>query len=244
MDSIPASTSSIATTATPPRFQIADGTIESLKWLALGLMTVDHINKYLFAEKLPAAYELGRMAMPLFAFVLAHNLARPGTLASGAYGRTMKRLALSGALATPFFIGLGYVMNGWWPLNILFMLLASTLTFYLVEKGGHANCLSALVIFVVGGALVEFWWFAMAFCFCAWRYCKSRSTVNLAVWMVVGASLYLVNSNFWALAAFPIILASQGVTIRIPRLRHVFYAYYPAHLAVLLIVSTYLVKHA
>ncbi|MBK7549911.1 MAG: hypothetical protein IPI20_19875 [Rhodoferax sp.] len=57
---------------------IDNGTLEALKWLALVLMTGDHVNKYVLADSLPGLFELGRLAMPLFMFVLAYNLARPG----------------------------------------------------------------------------------------------------------------------------------------------------------------------
>ena len=55
----------------------SDGTVEALKWLALILMTVDHINKYLFNATLPMALELGRLCLPIFVILLAFNLARP-----------------------------------------------------------------------------------------------------------------------------------------------------------------------
>lgn len=229
--------------ARPQGFRVADGTIEALKWLALALMTLDHINKYFFGEKLPGAFELGRIAMPLFGFVLAYNLARPGALASGAYVRTMKRLALFGVAATPFFIGLGGLAFGWWPLNIMFMLLVAAATLYLAEKGGTARIWAAALVFLVGGAFVEFWWFALAFCVCAWWYCKTASKAALVAWLLAAVSLYVVNRNLWALAAMPLILAAPLVDVRMPRFRHVFYAYYPAHLAVLLLVTTLLGKH-
>lgn len=54
------------------------GALESLKWLALGLMVIDHLNAYLWAWRYPPLYALGRLTFPLFAFVLAYNLARPG----------------------------------------------------------------------------------------------------------------------------------------------------------------------
>ena len=65
----------------PPRLVLGDGTVEALKWLGLLFMTGDHVNKYLFAQKLPCLFELGRLAMPIFGFVLAYNLARSGALA-------------------------------------------------------------------------------------------------------------------------------------------------------------------
>ena len=86
-----------------PAIVVQDGTIEALKWLGVVLMTLDHINKYFFNATLPGVFELGRLTMPIFGFVLAYNLARPGCLAKGVYGRTMKRMALYGLLATPFY---------------------------------------------------------------------------------------------------------------------------------------------
>ncbi|WP_010101405.1 TraX family protein [Verminephrobacter aporrectodeae] len=72
-----------AMVAAPPRLVVADGTCEGLKWLALALMTGDHVNKYLFNATLPVLFEAGRLALPIFVFVLACNLARPGTCPAG-----------------------------------------------------------------------------------------------------------------------------------------------------------------
>ena len=60
---------------------IADGTLEALKWLGIGLMTLDHMNKFLNGGQSAFIFDLGRIALPLFGFVLAYNLARPGSLA-------------------------------------------------------------------------------------------------------------------------------------------------------------------
>lgn len=230
-------TTSPLSLATTKRMKVSDGTIEALKWLALVIMTLDHINKYIFDQKLAAIFELGRLALPLFSFVLAYNLARPDALQRGLYGRTMKRLALFGGMATPFFLALGHVLYGWWPLNIMFMLLVATGTIYLLQRGGMAFFASAVILFIVGGAVVEFWWFALIFCIAAWWYCKSPTKPALVLWLAAAALLYVVNRNFWVLAAMPIILAAPHIELRVPRVRYAFYAYYPAHLAVLLAIS-------
>ena len=90
-----------------PRVEVSDGILEALKWLALLLMVADHINKYLLHDASHTLFNGGRVAMPLFVFVLAYNLARPDAYKHGAHSRTMKRLALFGLLATPPFIALG-----------------------------------------------------------------------------------------------------------------------------------------
>jgi hypothetical protein len=47
------------------------------------------------------------------------------------------------------------------------------------------------------------------------------------------ASLALINGNFAALAALPLIWGASRVDLPIPRLRWVFYAFYPAHLSLI-----------
>ena len=226
----------------PSRLAIASGTIELLKWLALVLMTLDHVNKYFFAEKLPGLFELGRLAMPLFGFVFAYNLARPGALETAALLRTAKRLSVAGLAASPFFMALGGLAYGWWPLNIMFMLLVAAVTLHLVEKGGNAR-LAAVAVFLIGGAFVEFWWFGLAFCLCAWWYCKYPNKKALVAWFIATALLYVVNRNLWAFAAIPVILAAPMLKVEAPRFKHLFYVYYPAHLALLLAASYLLGDH-
>jgi len=55
---------------------LADGTAEALKWLALVLMVLDHVNKYLYNDALLWVFPIARLSFPLFGFVLAYNLAR------------------------------------------------------------------------------------------------------------------------------------------------------------------------
>ena len=57
---------------------------------------------------------------------------------------------------------------------------------------------------------------------------ESRSNSNSTL-----ASLYVINRNLWAFAALPLIFAAGQVKIKVPRGRLGFYAYYPAHQAVL-----------
>jgi len=219
--------------ATLPRLVITDGALEALKWLGLVLMTLDHVNKFLFAQRLPLIFEAGRVVMPLFGFVLAYNLARPGVMTSGAQVRTMKRLALYGCLATPLFV----VMVGWWPLNILFTLLLSAGTIHLLERGGAVKVTTAALLFVVAGAAVEFWWFAVLYCVSAWAYCRHATIGRLIFWIAATSALAVVNGNHWAMVALPLIMLASHLRLQMPRCRRLFYLYYPAHLAALLVIQ-------
>ncbi|MBC7604221.1 MAG: conjugal transfer protein TraX [Ramlibacter sp.] len=212
-------------------------------------MVVDHVNKFLFDEKLPGAFELGRLAMPLFVFVLAYNLARPVALTNGAFGRTLKRLCIAGAVTTPVFVSL----VGWWPLNIMFTLALCTAVLWLIEADARGSKVAAAVLFVVGGAFVEFWWPAVALCDAAWWFCRRPSGARGVALLLACASLAVVNGmsnavvngvavlafhpNHWALASLPVMAALTRVNVRIPRVRHFFYAFYPAHLVLLWIAT-------
>ncbi|UTW11668.1 TraX family protein [Marinobacterium rhizophilum] len=215
------------------------GTLEGLKWLALLLMTGDHVNRFLLNGTLPILFELGRIALPIFVFVLACNLARPGQLERGTYPRTVKRLALFGTLASVPFIALGDLLHaGWWPLNVLFSLLALSITLYLIERNDPTDRVAAGILFMVAGSLVEYGWLGLSLGVATWFYCKQPSLPAAIATLLACAALALSNGNHWALAAIPLILAATRFDLQLPRLRWVFYAYYPLHLGVIWLLRT------
>jgi hypothetical protein len=217
-----------------PCLVLSDGTVEALKWLGLILMTGDHVNKYLFNGTLPVLFEAGRLSLPLFVFVLAYNLSRPHALEFGVYRRAMIRLVVFGGLATPAFIALGGTrFGGFWPLNIMCTLLAITTSACLIEKG---RIFAASMVFLVGGGLGEFLWPAIAFGLTVRSYCKKPSLAAAAVALIACATLWLINHNMWALASLPVMLMATRLDLRVPRLRLFFYAYYPLHLTLLLLI--------
>lgn len=218
--------------------EITDGTIEALKWLGLALMTLDHVNKYLWHDSQAWAFAAGRLTMPLFGFVLAYNLARPGSLASGLHSRVAVRIAAWGLVASAPFLALGGLVQGWWPLNIMFMLLAATVLVYLAERGGLARIAMAVAVFLVAGAFVEFFWYGLAFVVLSWAYCRTRAAWSLVGMVLAAFSLVMVNGNLWAMLVLPLLLAAPRLGLLVPRVRHLFYVYYPLHLAVLLAIRS------
>jgi hypothetical protein len=159
-----------------------------MKWLSLVLMTLDHVNKYLLQYRLAALFAMGRSAMPLFAFVLAYNLARPDALAGGALWRTARRLLGYGRAASVPVMALREA-HGWWPLNIMFTLLVAACVIGLLGRGGRLGSASAVVVFLVGGALVDYFWFAPALVLVCWRYCRYPTRGRLVVLIAAMAIL-------------------------------------------------------
>ena len=197
-------------------------------------MTLDHVNTYLLAGQVPLLFDLGRIAMPLFGFVLAYNLARPGALAKGAFKRTRNRLLIYGAAATIPFIALkAPLAYGWWPLNVLFTLWVGTLVIELLERRRPQGMLVILPLFSFGSLLPEYWHLGTGAVIAAWYWCKYPRVSSLVLWMLPLAALVIINHNFYALLVIPLVYGSQFIDLPIPRYRHVFYVFYPAHLAVL-----------
>ncbi|WP_419419840.1 TraX family protein [Legionella sp. D16C41] len=215
-----------------PRPVIQDGTIEALKWLALLFMTVDHANRVFFNYY--PAYCVGRLAMPLFAFVFAYNLSRPPKLTDEIYLKMSKRLLFFGALAIPAYmqmLHLAYII----PLNIMFTLwVAATTIFIYSLKGGQ---LLAFCVFFLGSLLVEYSWAGVALSVSFWLYLRKPSIASITLIAISYLLLYPVNNNNWALLTIPIILLATLINTRIPRLRYMFWIYYPLHITLLVFIK-------
>jgi hypothetical protein len=218
-----------------PTFSL-QGRTEALKWVALLLMTLDHINKYLFGGASPALLNAGRIAMPLFLTVFAYNLARPEVCGTKKHLHAIRNVGLMAVITTPIFLALGKLLWGWFPLNILFTLFTFSLTIYLLESGKSGW---ALLVFMVGGALTEFFWPAIGLGVAIWSYYKKPSWGAAAAATVFWLSLGTVNGNQWALSAIVVLafVAYSGKVIKLPRLKWLFYSYYPLHLAAILFVK-------
>ncbi len=217
--------------------KLGDGSTEVLKWLAVVAMTCDHVNKYLFNSTLPYLFEVGRIALPLFVFVLAYNLARPESLTKAVYRRIAARLGGFAALAAIPYILLGTgVEYGWWPLNVLFTLLLTSAVIYFLNYGGVFGFAVSALIFSVGGAVVEFLWIAVAMGAATWVAIRFNSYFSALIAVSCCFALGLVNGNYWAAMAIPFIGLAVLVDVDCRRYKYFFYAYYPLHLTILLLI--------
>lgn len=224
-----ASTSSVGAAA---RVTFSDGSLEALKWIALVLMTGDHINGYLLNWSHPWIFNAARVVMPIFGFILAYNLTRE-TTTPDTYRRILKRLGIAAVCATPAF----FHFHHYWPLNVLATLWLFVAIAYCVEYRPRGAIAIATLGFVVGGSLVEFWWFGLAVCLSAWWFLKAPSSMRAMIVVVCVCFMAVVNRNLYALAALPLLGVAYLLPMHVPRLRNIFYAYYPAHLTVVWIAA-------
>ncbi len=205
----------------PFRMELSSSARELLKWIALLAMTGDHVAKVVFGGYVPVVSELGRIAFPLFALVMACNLAQPGA----DLRKSMRRLALWGLIAQPLH---AFAFGSWLPLNIL-------LTFALAAVAVHALASHRPVqLLLAAGVLpmfVDYQWAGVGAVLLAWIAFRHRAWWLLVVGL---AAVCWANHNGWALLAVPIVLLAAPAW-QLPRWRWVFYGYYVGHLAVLAI---------
>ena len=205
---------------------------ELLKWLALLLMTGDHLAKVVFGGYVPVLSELGRVAFPLFAIVLACNLAQPGADAL----KSARRLLPWALLAQPAYAG---AFGGVLPLNVLwtFCLVAACLALHQRGRTGWAG-----LLFALGGLLVEYHWFGAGLVLAWWLFWRSLASgvaprheqvFHAVLAMAMLGLVCVFNGNGWALLALPVVVLLGGRDWPIPRIRWFFYLYYISHLAAL-----------
>ncbi|KTD23527.1 conjugal transfer protein TrbP [Legionella lansingensis] len=227
---------------TLPAIRISNGSLEALKWIGVVSMTIDHFNRFFFNPNVYGAYCAGRIAMPLFAFIFAYNLARPGTLAHGVYFKSFKRLFLFGVLATPAYMAMKN-LHHIWPFNIMFLLLIAAILFYFFENRSLLQMMMTPFVFFIGGAFVEYNWVGVLFCISCWLFCRKPTLLRVLLCLVCYLLLGKLNENQWALASLPFIFLATKIDLKIPRIPYFFYVYYPTHLTFFWIVRIWINIH-
>ena len=179
----------------------------------------------------------GRLAFPLFVFVLACNLARPGDRAHRA-ARVTVRLAIACAVSTPAVI---WARGEPGLVNVFGTLGLGTALCWLLVTQGHILWLGALCVLIcVAGHHVEF--DVIGVCLLPaiylWRVHDLREAAAFSV--VLFLALIHLNGSYGGLygyvgtlCAVPVAWAVARVPLRMPRMRWLFYAIYPLHMALI-----------
>ena len=215
----------------------------TLRLLALALMCVDHAGLALFPA-VPAFRWVGRLAFPLYCFLLAQGYRHTRDLR--AYARRLLLFALLSEI--PFDLLIFGRVSSTAEQNALFALLLALLALYAADalRERPAMLAASLVLLCMGAMLarVSYGWLGIALCLCFHLLRERRAAMLLSA---AGALLLYTLSLFlsgvdagWAaaslcsLAALPLLLLYNGR--RGPRssaLTFLFYAAYPLHLLAL-----------
>ena len=223
---------------------MTSGGREFLKWLAVVLMTGDHVITILGLGYVPVATELGRVAFPLFALVLAYNLALPGA----DLAKSIRRLTVWGLVATPVaYLAFGSLV----PLNVLLTFAVACSAIWSMQTRNWPLTAAAMLVAPlvldygwpgVWLVVAAYGWFRahgkrMHWLLGCGEFRRSRLYLVLPIWIWVCMGLLcLYNGNAWALLALPVMQLGEYAW-SIPRTRWAFYGYYVGHLGVLTLVA-------
>jgi len=204
-----------------------------LKLTAVLTMTLDHVGYAFFPEVMLLRF-FGRLAMPLMAFVMAEGYAH--TQNKKKYAARLFAFALISQL--PYYFALGLKQG-----NVLFTLLISFLLLWVCEAGVRLS-LKALAVLVL--CLLSFFCDWTIFCpmfVSAFYIFREKPIKQAAAFSVVGlillAAMYINHGylDCYAVGIFlmlPFLFLYDGRRGR--GLKWFFYAYYPAHLALIAII--------
>ena len=215
-----------------------DGQLEALKWVALVSMFVDHVGRHLLGGGYHTlVFAAGRLAFPLFALVLAFNLARPGDRRARA-ARTTVRLAIACAVSQLPAI---WARGDPWLVNVFGTFALGAAFCWLLATSGPLAWRAALCLLLAAASLHVEFGLPGVFLLPAiylWR-AEGRADAGVLALVLFVATAFL-NGSFgglygWlgTLLALPLAIAAAHVPLWMPRMRWFFYAIYPLHLALI-----------
>jgi hypothetical protein len=217
--------------------------LEPAKWVAVVSMTIDHAGKIVVPELYAETHLLGRLAMPLFAFIVGARLA----LSPGLASRYLRSLVPWAIASQPVYVVVGH---DWSELNVLATLALGVVATWGVEAlraGRRGPGVWAIAGALLASPFVEFGPLGVALVpASAWL---ARHRVARAAW-ACGALGLVANlhgeppllrlGDVSAVLASAVAVASLHAPWRLPRLpKHLFYAWYPAHLYALHLLDLY-----
>ncbi len=209
-----------------------------LKAVAILTMTIDHIGAILLPQ-VAWLRIIGRIAFPIFAYQLAVGYVHTHNLS-----HYVRRLAIWGLVAQPvYMIALGVKP---WTLNIF-----ATLLLGLLAMWGCDHRRWWAVVLALGLSAVQLWLpavgpdyglYGILLCLSSYVLFQHRDQLAMAHGLLhVLASVLFWPVQIYALASIPFILWPPRLRRgRVPGL--LFYAYYPMHLIIIVLVRE-LLKH-
>jgi len=212
----------------------SSSTIELLKWIAIISMMIDHISLILLEDN-EVLHFIGRIAFPIFAYILIHNYIY--------YTSNKKyyifRLLIFSLISQPIYC---FAING--SLNIFILLSLALLTIYTMEKIHQSYAYNKPIeiilhfyTFLFGSSIALFasysleGYFFLLLLYLGFRERKYTFLILLSMGILNINNIFYVLGTYVSISVF---YFSQKSTIHIRRLsKWLFYAFYPIHILIL-----------
>jgi hypothetical protein len=199
--------------------------IETVKWIAVLSMTIDHINRVVLDHAVVWMFEVGRLALPLFCLAFGSGIARRLN-----WKVTVPRLMAFGIMAQLAWLVAGELKEP----NILFGLALAVVLIALYQWNPPFSAILGVTL----GFGIEGSYGAIALVTGAYNLERGRHNVAL-IWMAFGTWFTcLLSASLVPALAVPLFLHLRqsrfGPSTRSP---HLLYWYYPTHLLVLAAIA-------
>ena len=226
-----------------------------LKIIAILCMIVDHttvvFSSYLSPEQYYIGRGIGRIAFPIFCFLIAE-----GYMYTRSFKRFAMRLALFAVLSeVPFNMMLS---NKLWDVseqNVFFTLLLGLFCLYvydwLLDEGLGIYAILSVIAFMMIATLfkTDYNWFGIALIFIFYvtqEFALPLRLLSVAAYLCIGTTLLylpqhnnivLYDSYAVLLALIPIALYNDEIGYRAKLTKWIFYAIYPLHITFLCLIK-------
>ena len=212
----------------------------TLQLIAIISMTIDHVGFYLFPDFVPLRC-IGRLAFPLFAFLLVE-----GFRYTKSWRRYYMRLFYTAVITQIISFFLSKVTHTPYSYNVVFTFCFALLSLVLSKKGGACLVLIPILALIAGVFDCDYGVYGVFLIIGLYYtdrfFSDSLVLLNLSrLLILIAMMLPLAQYNNWPIqnfaiaAIFPIMLYSGKKGTRLSRIFR--YAYYPAHLLLILIVK-------
>lgn len=217
-------------------FRLESRQQELLRWLALLSMLIDHVGALFVPAELATPFRaIGRIAWPLFALLLAYNVAVRGVDPTRYLGKLALFTAVSQLPHTLAF--------GWQGVSIMGTLLLGALSLAVLERRlkQPVVVLATIALVVVGSGFVEYGIQGILLIVALWWALSVWTPVS---WLLAAVAVAAVNlpSALWpyGLLAIPVslLVARLPAGAGLPRSGLLPWIFYPAHLLVLVLVRS------
>jgi len=184
----------------------------TIKWLGILTMTIDHVGYYLFPE-MTWLRIIGRIAFPCFLYAIIE-----GTERTSNYPRYIFQLLLLGVISMSITPA---------TFNVLFLLALFSLSLKFPKY---------FLVFLALSFFVEYSMYGFLFGWALW-WMKNRDAKEGIIGSLLVQLLNLSPVQIFSVLSIPILKNEKG--IRLPRVpKYFFYLYYPIHQAVLIWVAS------
>ncbi len=211
---------------------------EFLKIVAIITMLIAHISAT-FADGNMFFYGIGRVAFPLFAFLMVYNYFHH---TSSPIKYILRILIIAIVAQAPYALTIGLDSP---QVNIMFTLAAGLTIIYMLDRLAKTdNKLMQYGIgyfigtfFLTAGMFVDYIWLGLIVIIAFWAWIKHPSHITMSIAIV---SVFFLNlpsglmMSFSGLVAFAFIAIALSFNMKINRLnKWGYYSFYPLHLAIL-----------